>query len=267
LTLELPGGSELASDPARFAVSPDGDRLAVNLRSAAGVQVWIRRVDARETQPVALAGTEGVTSAPAWSPDSRTLAFVGEGTLTRIPATGGPAEAIVDLEPDASLDWGRDETILIGAGGSAPIRRVGAAGGTVRPLTRLLPGEQHNFPAFMPDGRRFLFLVEADPFRSGMWVGSLDGGTATGLLPLASGAAVAGEFLVSAQKDSVVAQRFDPATLTLSGSAVTLAGGLRVAPSGRAAFSVSTGRPVLAFQRDDGSLHIIRDWPALMGPP
>ncbi len=95
--------------------------------------------------------------------------------LKRVALGDGAVDAICNLEAGAAVDWGGDETLLIGAGGSASIRRIGAAGGSLQPVTRLNPGEQHAFPRFVPGARRFLFAVQADPLRDGVWIGLFDG--------------------------------------------------------------------------------------------
>lgn len=263
--INLPQGVTFSTSPAQFALSPNGQQLAINLRSAGAVQVWTWPLDGADARP--LTGTEGVTSLPAWSPDSRNVAFVSGGTLRRIPAAGGPVETICALAPEATFDWGADETILLGAGGTEPIRRVAAiAGGTVRQITRLYPDEQHEFPKFIPGVRRFLFFVQSDELRDGLWLGSLDGGQGRRIVPRAANAAVAGDLLVYSLDRLVIAQRFDAATAEFSGMPVTLADNVRMAAnSRRLAYSVTDTRPVLAFQSDtDGLLHLTNGWPALL---
>ena len=75
------------SPPNRFALSPDGRRLAFVAPDAEGRNVlWIRALSGLSSQP--LAGTEGATS-PFWSPDSRYVAFVAGRRLRKIDAAGG----------------------------------------------------------------------------------------------------------------------------------------------------------------------------------
>ena len=63
----------------RFAVSPDGRRLAVVVIDSAGRQlVWVRPLDSLTGQT--LTGTDGA-SYPFWSADSRSVGFIAQGKL------------------------------------------------------------------------------------------------------------------------------------------------------------------------------------------
>ena len=140
----LPQGATFAANPAGFTVSPDGAEIAMTLRLADRVEVWTWRLATLEARP--LAGTDGATSLPAWSPDGKSIAFVSGAKLRRVLAAGGPAETIVDLDADAVFDWGVDDTLLVAARGE-PIRRVAAAGGaTIRQVTHPISGDQHEAP-------------------------------------------------------------------------------------------------------------------------
>lgn len=259
----LPEGVTFSTSPAQFAVSSDGQQIAMNLRSADGVvRVWTWKLDKPDAQP--LGGTDGVTAIPAWAPDGQSVAFIVGGLLRRVPVTGGGVEAICDIGPDATFDWGKDGTILFANGGTEPLRRIVAAGGaSPQQVTKVFPDERHLFPKFVAGTSRFLFFVQSDPGREGTWLGSFDGGKGARLLPATVGADVAGDFIVYPQGTIVVAQRFAAAAGDFSGMPVTIADHVRVADSPRRpTYSVSPTR--LAFQSDDGVLHVLTDWPALL---
>src|SRR5690606_3041836 len=79
------------------------------------------------------------------------------------PVTGGAA-------------WGPDGTILFAH--DSGISRVPAGGGTIAPVTSLADerGEfAHQFPVFLPGGRRFLYLVRSmQPQHRGVYLASID---------------------------------------------------------------------------------------------
>ena len=86
--------------------------------------------------------------------------------------------------------WGPDGTILfelgvVGTSTSAALGRVSAAGGIPAPVTTAgAPGESHRYPAFLPGGRHFLYLLLGGKAEtSGIYLGSMDGTPAVRLLP------------------------------------------------------------------------------------
>ncbi len=90
---------------------------------------------------------------------------------------------IVDTSFSATGSWGADNTILFTPTGASPLFRVTATAGASRsPVTRLDQGSgdvQHSYPAFLPDGRRFIYTAlgsraGANEVRA-LYVGSLDG--------------------------------------------------------------------------------------------
>ena len=123
----------------RFALSPDGRRLAFVARGAdQRIQLWVRALDALTAQP--LAGTDGAKS-PFWSPDSRFIAFYAQGELRRIDATGGPplklTDATTDVLQTAGGTWNRDNIILFSPTPFGGLFRISASGGPSSPVTML----------------------------------------------------------------------------------------------------------------------------------
>jgi len=248
-----------ASEPSgRFALSPDGRRLAVIGTDAEGrTLLWVRPLDTDAAQP--LAGTDGATF-PFWSPDSRFIAFLAGGKLKKIDAGGGAVVTLCDGALPASGTWSREGVILFTPSGSSPVYRVSAAGGTPEPATTLdaAAGDtQHWFPFFLPDGRHFLYFAVGSKARGvtdprAVYLGSLNPGEAARLLVEGgSNAKYANGHLIYIRDRTLVAQRFDPDRLELKGDAAPLVEQVQIAgliTTGVAgAFTVSdTG--VLAYQ-------------------
>ena len=142
-----------------IALSPDGSQLAYLAADASGAQrVWLRPLSAVDAR--AVAGTEGARTV-FWSPDSRSIAFFAGDKLKRLDVPDGAPVTITDV-PDirAVGTWG-DGQILFSAV-PAGIYRVSTDGGP--PALEVAPDPSRNeagvtFPSFLPDGRRYLYLV------------------------------------------------------------------------------------------------------------
>jgi Tol biopolymer transport system component len=143
------------------ALSPDGRRIVFSVREPNGeTKLWMRPLDSRVAQP--LAGTEGATL-PFWSANGRSIAFFTDGKLRRIDADGGAALTICDAPSAYGGSWSPQGVIVFAEGNGRPIQQVAAGGGIATPATTLDAAHesQHLFPWFLPDGRHFLFTVQA----------------------------------------------------------------------------------------------------------
>jgi Tol biopolymer transport system component len=233
-----------------LAVSPDGRHLAlVSPGPAGGLVLWVRALDSARARP--LAGTERASN-PFWSADGRYIAFVAEGKLKRVDASGGPVLTLSDRARNFSTGtWSRDNVILfVGADGS--ILRMPATGGDASPATSRDASREgaHTSPFFLPDGRRFMYAVDAENRMSGgVYVGSLDSSERTKLIDNAFLPAYANGFVLFVRGDTLMAQRFDAGRLALDGEPMAVAEQLRVAgaPGTSGVYAVSQSG-VLVYQ-------------------
>jgi hypothetical protein len=228
----LPAGLRIApvNPPGRFAISPDGRRIAIAAQDRDGRrQLWIRSLDSFVPQP--LVGTDDAAY-PFWSPDSLHVAFMAGGKLKRIPAAGGATITLADATSSSVGSWSRDDVILFTPRPGSALLRISASGGTPGPATSLDTANgqvQHWYPWFLPDGRHFLFFVVGsmaggmtDPF--GVYVTALDATTPPKLvLPGGSNAKYASGHLIFLRDGTLTAQPFDLARLDVTGSARPLA--------------------------------------------
>ncbi len=165
-TVAAPENGALSTGTYLMAVSPDGRHLAFVASTPGGPPfLWIRPLDS--TTARALAGTEDA-SAPFWSPDGRSIAFVAAGKLKTVDIEG---RRLVVLSSDAAAvpgAWSTDGTLLFfrGAHGTVgSIFKVSAQGGPVTPATTLDGAREevaHFVPHFLPDGRHFLFVADGN---------------------------------------------------------------------------------------------------------
>jgi Tol biopolymer transport system component len=245
--IEAPRGARGLQWP---RLSHDGRTLAFIAADTAGTpRIWLRALDALESVPVA--GTEGAGRV-FWSPDDRYLAFIGEGKVRRVPVAGGASVAIGDAPGGSDGSWGAGGVIAYDGGAGDSIRGVPVGGGAVRALTTMGAGTRdgmQGWPAFLPDGKRFLFVgYETGGSRSGMMrigrLGSMearDVGATDGRVEYTPEG-----WIVFPRENTLLAQRFDPRSGRTRGEAMTVGEDVSLG-AGNGDFSI-TGNGVLVYR-------------------
>ena len=249
-----------------FKLSPDGRSLAF----VTGDRLWIRPLNSLDARP--LAGTEGASQL-FWSPDNQFLAFFAQGKLKKIAASGGPPQDLCNVTQPFGGTWNRDGVIVLPLSLGSGLYRVPASGGTPVPLPGLSGATRTVYPEFLPDGQHFLFSDDR-----GIGIASLDGAP---LVIVSEGsdspayvpaADRQGGYLLFRRSDALMAQRFSPTALTLSGDAVPIAQRIGGDPIW-GAFSAS-GNGTLAYAPPAGAGALQLAWKdragkqvGLFGPP
>ena len=144
-------------NPSGAMLSPNGKQLAYVVVSGDNRQLYVRSLD--QLEATALPGTEGADT-PFFSPDGQWLGFSADGKLKKIPVSRGAVMTLCDISGRKGASWGPDGTIIFARGGTEPLWRVPAAGGTPEQITSLdiEKGEDaHRHPWFLPDGKSVLF--------------------------------------------------------------------------------------------------------------
>jgi serine/threonine protein kinase len=206
-----------------FKLSPDGRLLAFTT----GRRLWIRSLDTLQALP--LPGTEGAGKM-FWSPDSQSIAFFAQGKLKKMAASGGPAQTLCNAPEVYGGAWNQAGVIVFPLSLTSGLFRVSPGGGTPVPLAKLeasAPGVQQVSPEFLPDGRHFFYSGSGKDGERGVYAGSLDGTPAVRLLPdwsnasyvQAAGAPGQDGYLLFRRGEALMAQRFNPTRLSLSGDA------------------------------------------------
>jgi serine/threonine protein kinase len=247
-TISAPEGSVVS----HFAVSPDGRYVAIAARVKGKQQLWLRSLDSLEARPLSF--TEDAVL-PFWSPDTRYVAFFAQGKLKKVDIGGGPAQIICDSgSVPRGGSWGRDDWIVFSSTVSrleGGIQRVPAGGGVPAVITKTKGIGR--YPAFLPDGRHFLyFLDQQSPEESGIYFTSLDGKENRRVLADRSGVVFASDHLLFIRDNTLMAQPFDISGGRIVGPTFPIAESLSLSNLAYAPVSVSENG-VLVYQRRAGT--------------
>ena len=246
---------------ADIALSPDGQMIALVARpnTQEPSSLFVRAVNSTTFRR--LAGTND-SSQPFWSPDSRTIGFVAAGWLKRVDAAGGAPKNIAQVSGFAGGTWNETGTILFGS--ATGVHRVSAEGGNPEAITAVEKAETgHLWPAFLPDGRHFLYLAWSTEAANRAVFAAALGSTERSRLVTAESNAVyappggsrAPGYLIFHREATLFAQPFDAANLAVAGDPVHLADQVAFDPSnGRGNFAVSQTGDLLYYQSGGGAL-------------
>jgi Tol biopolymer transport system component len=228
------------------AVSPDGTRLVFTAqREGEAASLWVRSLDsldARRLNDTTVRTDTLSPGLPFWSADSRSIGFFADGKLKRVDVDGGSPQTICDAPQSGGASWSADGTIVFASKIDEGLRKVAATGGVPIQITTpdAARGEiSHSNPAFLPDGRHFLFWVQAA--KSSIRLGSIDSSETTHLVESDSRPVYASGYVLFVRQGRLFAQPFDTDRLEMRGEQVLVAEDVRTFPlNGRSAFSAST---------------------------
>jgi eukaryotic-like serine/threonine-protein kinase len=226
--LPPPGEGFWANLTQPVAVSPDGKFLAMIAMRNGQTQLWLRRLDSDEAQPIS--GSDGATN-PFWSPDSRYVGFFASLKLKKVDISGGKVSDICATGIfGMGGSWSPRGVIVFGSFAQA-LRRVSDAGGTPEPIPGITLSSDalgQYWPVFLPDGKHILYLEwryarQDSHDDNSVWVGSLDGDKARRLPLNMTSAQYSNGYLLFSRDGDLLAQKFDPARFELSGPVLPVA--------------------------------------------
>ena len=260
--IPAPENSAFLGNP---AVSPDGRRVVFGARNRDGRgQIWVRELGSAESRP--LAGTDDVSSAPFWSPDSRFIAYAAGGAfgnqagnkLNKIDVGGGTPLTLCGLPGQyRGGTWNSSGDILFGVT-LLGIWRVPDTGGTPARMTT-----EGTLPTFLPDGQHFVYTRTPGNGSNigGLAIGSLEAGqnqpSARDLIPDPAAFAYAPStnpalgYVLFLRGADLLAQPFDPVRLQLAGNAVQIAGNILQVPNALSFSASATG--TVTYRVADGA--------------
>jgi len=236
-----------------LTISPNGRAIVYKgpNQAISGPQLYVRWLD--EENAVPIRGSDGGNN-PVVSPDDVSVAFVDVDVRTElrsVPLSGGPATTVTDAPSSIyGMTWISGDEIVFGTR-LGPLFRVPAGGGEARALTALDAEHQdaeHIWPSYIPDRDALVFVISATSARSPLESGQLaaldlrNGDVIRYDVQGVSPEYVSTGHLVYGDADGAIhAVPFDAASLTITGSPVTLVEGVAMKISGGANFGVSDG--------------------------
>jgi Tol biopolymer transport system component len=212
----------LVAPTARFAISPDGTKLAFVGTTDGVNRLWLRSLT--DLTARALADVRGGSGgAPFWSPDGTRVAFFSNGQLQWVDIAGGApapiAESTAFRQQMAPGTWNADGVIVVSRG--ATLARVPSKGGALEPLTTLdtSAGETHHaYPHFLPDGQHVLYTAYRAFTPVAVYAIRLDRPSERQkVMDGGSNVQYADRALLYLRGTALVAQPFDPSRRALSG--------------------------------------------------
>jgi serine/threonine-protein kinase len=219
----LPAGDEANTSFQPVAtLSPDGRMLVYRARRGGVTQLFLRRMDSLDPQPIP--GTENATSA-FFSPDGRWLGFDSDGVLKRMTIEAGTPVTICPAPGNATAAWLPDDTIVFATNTGRVLQRVPASGGQPRAITSLDEARgdtMHLLPQALDDGRTVLFTIVGGASRHVAAL-RLDSGRSEIIVEGSHGTYVEGGHLVYWRDGMLWGARFDAARLALTGRPAPLA--------------------------------------------
>ena len=241
-------------------LSPNGKRLALVrlFQFTSGNEgIWVREMNG--TSPYRLAGTENATF-PFWSADSCCLAFFAHGKLKTVNVSGGPVKVIADAPMGRGGAWNQTGTIIF-APTFGPLHAVASAGGASTPITSLDASKNHDshrYPAFLDDGKRFLYLAHS-AVKDNLWIqlGQLGQTTAKPLMksdsqavfvPDAKPNTKTGGLVLYVNNQVLLAQPFDTLRGQVTGEPRVIAKGVEYSAVFKTAAFSASATGILAYR-------------------
>jgi len=251
-----------------LALSKDGQTVAMVSYSEQKnkYMIWTYKVGERNASIVE--GTDDASN-PFWSPDGKWIGFFSQGKLKKVDASGTSVQVLAEAPNGRGGTWNKDGVILYTPDVFTGVYRVASNGGTPTEITTLdAQGSEssHRWPTFLPDGRHYLYLAAnfTGLFeKNAIFVGSLDTKEKRQVLAASSNVVYAepGYLIYLRDSDrSLVAQRFDLNSFSVSGDPQVVQSGVRYLPQIDLALFDVAGRRALVAQTGRGAVTSQLEW-------
>ena len=248
-----------------LAASPDGRSIAY-VRSDGVVGARLYRHTFVDGQWTPIPGTDGAIY-PFYSPSGGWLGFYTTTAIMKVPAAGGAPTKILDM-PDRffGASWGPGDVIVLGGSARKPgLSRVSAAGGDIKPLSKVdtVTERNHYWPVVLDDGETVVFTSwRGSVEQSRLAVISLTTGEthSLGVDGAFAFGVSAGKLYYARSDGAVLAIAFDRRRGTTSGDPELIANGLAIGSTAAAKAAVSPAG-TLVYEKGRLDLRLITSGP------
>jgi len=210
-----------------LTISPDGQYISfIGIDSSGTTKLWVRPINSLEARPLTDASIEAY---PFWSPDSKTIAYFDKGKLMKISLDAGTSLPICDITSGRGGSWSPNGTIVLSPTPAGGIFKVSSSGGTPEEIIKAdstIEVQSLRWAHFLPDGDHFLYSTENSATGStptdAIFLSSLSDTKSKKLIDASSNCQYADGYLLFVRQSILLAQKFDPDNLQLTGEAMPI---------------------------------------------
>ena len=211
-----------------LAISPDGKYISfIGTDSTGKSKLWVRPVNSLAARPLTNASNQAY---PFWSPDSKNIAFFGNGKLMKISLDAGTSLPICDISTGRGGSWSSNGAIILSPDATGGTFKVPSSGGQAEEIIKPDTSNKNQsirWAYFLPDGDHFLYSIENSTTGSSapdaVYLSSLSDTSSKKLISASSNCQYANGFLLFVRQGILLAQKFDPDKLEIEGEAMPIA--------------------------------------------
>ena len=210
-----------------------GDRCVGSVRgvpTGTGQRLYLRSLWEFESRLIPGSELADGVGNPVFSPDGASIAFFSDGTLKRIPVTGGTPVTICPAEQVYGMTWDSSGLVF---GQARGVFRCPENGGAKEQLATVEDGERPHGAQTLPDGDGLLFTIAKITDLTERWdkaqivVQSISSGTRTTIVNGGGDARYDTGHLLYSVGGIAYAVPFDPGRRAINGGAVRVVEGVR----------------------------------------
>ncbi len=246
-----------------LTISPDGEYISYVGTDTAGInKLWVRPINSLSARALTTATN---TAYPFWSPDSKTIAYFDKNKLMKISIDAGTSLPICDVTSGRGGSWSKNGTIVFSPMPTGGLYTVPSSGGAPKQIIKpdtANPNQSLRWACFLPDGNHFVYSIENSSTGSSpnddIYLSSLKDTRSEKLISASSNCQYAGGYLFFVRQSVLLAQKFDPDKLKLTGEAMPVAENIQYWDTRiSASFAVSQNGRLVYIQGNQNNQNLV----------